>query len=130
MGEFDRRCVGGNEFELPSLFLRHVDVAGAAVGLILFMPKTYMNRFLAIPWDSSGRDSLPPTRTNQIDYYQDMLTNWLIVGSDGRAVGRAGGVGVVGAGPARRAAGLAGLTGLTRLARGAGQRRARAAHAA
>jgi uncharacterized protein (TIGR03663 family) len=65
---------------VTSIIGLHVIAAVAAAGLVLFMPKTYMDRFLAIPWDSSGRDSLPPTRANQINYYQDMLTNWLIVG--------------------------------------------------
>jgi predicted membrane-bound mannosyltransferase len=58
----------------------HVFAAIAAAALVLFMPHRYVDRFLAIPWDSNGRDSLPPTRSNQLDYYQDMLTNWLIIG--------------------------------------------------
>ena len=58
----------------------HVVAAVSLAGLLLFMPGEYMDRLLAIPWDSSGRESLPPTRDNQIDYYQDMLSNWLAIG--------------------------------------------------
>jgi predicted membrane-bound mannosyltransferase len=58
----------------------HVFAAVAAAGLVLFMPHRYVDRFLAIPWDGNGRESLPPTRENQFNYYQDMLSNWLILG--------------------------------------------------
>jgi hypothetical protein len=44
------------------------------------MPHRYVDRFLAIPWDRNARDSLAPTRQNQWNYYQDMASNWLIVG--------------------------------------------------
>ena len=66
---------------MTSIIGLHVIAAAAAAALIKFMPKKYMHRFLAIPWDSRGVDSLPPTRENQINYYQDMMSNWLIVGS-------------------------------------------------
>ena len=65
---------------VTSIIGLHVLAAFAAAALILFMPHTYVDRFLAIPWDSRGVDSLPPTRQNQINYYQDMMSNWLIVG--------------------------------------------------
>jgi uncharacterized protein (TIGR03663 family) len=58
----------------------HVFAAVAAAALYLFMPESYIDRFFAIPWDSRGAESLPPTRSNQFDYYQDLLSNWLIVG--------------------------------------------------
>jgi predicted membrane-bound mannosyltransferase len=58
----------------------HIFAAVALAGLYLFMPREYMDRLLAIPWDSRGADSLPPTRENQVNYYQDMVTNWLVIG--------------------------------------------------
>ncbi|HRA48190.1 MAG TPA: TIGR03663 family protein, partial [Thermomicrobiales bacterium] len=65
----------------------HIFAVAAMAGLALFMPSTYKDRFLNIPWDRDGTDSLPPTRTNQFNYYQDMATNWLIVGLVVIAVG-------------------------------------------
>ena len=56
-----------------SILALHVFALVAMAGLVLLMPKTYMDRFLDIPWQN-------PTRQQQIDYYKDMATNWLIVG--------------------------------------------------
>ena len=58
----------------------HVFTVVAAALIYLLTPQRYMDRFLAIPWDSGGSDSLPPTRENQFNYYQDMVSNWLILG--------------------------------------------------
>ena len=46
----------------------------ALAGLVLFMPSRYKDRFLNIPWDNH------PSRSQQIAYYKDLATNWLIVG--------------------------------------------------
>ena len=50
---------------VSAIFGLHVFAFLSALGLVLFMPHRYVDRFLAIPWDSSGRESLPPTRHNQ-----------------------------------------------------------------
>jgi predicted membrane-bound mannosyltransferase len=65
---------------VTAVFALHAFTVLAAAGLYLFMPQRYMDRFLAIPWDGGGEDSPRPTRENQLNYYQDLLTNWLIVG--------------------------------------------------
>lgn len=63
-----------------SIIALHFFAAMALAAIVLFMPHTYVDRFLAIPWDRRGAESLPPTRANQNAYYKDLLTNWLIVG--------------------------------------------------
>jgi predicted membrane-bound mannosyltransferase len=63
-----------------SVIALHVFAFLALAALVLLMPHKYVDRFLDIPWDRRGAESLPPTRANQNAYYKDLLTNWLIVG--------------------------------------------------
>lgn len=58
----------------------HVAAAVGLGALLLATPARYMDRLFAIPWDRDGTDSPISSRSNQLDYYRDMLTNPLAVG--------------------------------------------------
>lgn len=65
----------------------HIAAVLALGVLLLATPARYMDRLLAIPWDRDGTDSPIASRSNQVDYYRDMLSNPLVIGGVLVAVG-------------------------------------------
>lgn len=51
----------------------HVFALVSLAALALLLPSRYKDEFINPPWDN-------PTRQEQIDYYQSLLNNWLIIG--------------------------------------------------
>ncbi|MDP9368161.1 MAG: TIGR03663 family protein [Chloroflexota bacterium] len=57
----------------------HLGAAALGGAILLGIPRLFDQPLPAIPWDQSGGESLPPTRENQIQFYQNLITHPLTI---------------------------------------------------